>query len=164
SSGGHPVAAAAGAGARQVSDALALFNDRPTAPRRKTGAEARAQARRCPTCGGVVPQGMSLCQTCGLDLETGTRIAFDDDLSPPPAPQGPSIPLPVAIVGGVCAALSAVLTIAALVRWQQGAPGMLYFVPVAGFGVYAAVQFLRLKSVKMLLAALTLGAVLDLIA
>src|SRR2546429_591121 len=73
------------AGSRPVGDALALFQDSPkAAPRRLGAAEARAQARRCPTCGGVVPAGMSLCQTCGLDLETKTRVSLDDDLAPPP--------------------------------------------------------------------------------
>jgi hypothetical protein len=176
--GGSGLLAADGSGARpavatgvrssqtqtQRADALALFDDRPAAStRRKAGAEARAQARRCPTCGGVVPVGMSLCQTCGLDLETGTRIALDDDLAPPPPPRA-SVPLPITIVGGVCCALSAALTVFALVRWQQGMPGAQFFIPVAGFGVYAAVQFLRGKSVKLLLAALTLGAVIDVFA
>jgi hypothetical protein len=158
SSGAH---AATTSGGRHTADALALFDDRPTAPRRKTGAEARALARRCPTCGGVIPQGMSLCQTCGLDLETGSRVMLDDELVPPPPPRA-STPLPIAIVGSVCCGLSAILGVLALIQWQQGKAGFQYFVPIAAFGVYAAVQFLRGRSVKLLLAALTLGALIDL--
>ncbi len=56
-------------------DALALFQDEPKQNRKPKGAEARAKARRCPSCGGVVGIGMSLCNTCGLDLDTGKRVA-----------------------------------------------------------------------------------------
>jgi hypothetical protein len=163
--GSAAVPRSSGAGSRPVGDARALFQDNPkSAPRRVGAAEARAQARRCPTCGGVVPAGMSICQTCGLDLETKTRVALDDDLAPPPAPRGPALPLSVGIVGGVCLLASAILTLATLVLWLQGSPGLQYFVPVCLFGVFAAVQFLRLKSVRLLLIALTFGLGIDIIA
>jgi hypothetical protein len=149
---------------RQVSDATALFDDRPSTPRRKTGAEARAHSRRCPTCGGVVQAGMSICQTCGLDLDTGMRVGLEDDLSPPPAPRAEGLPLAMTIVGVIALAAAASLLVLSIVFWFQGVPGTHYFVPVAGFGIYAAVQFLRGKSVKLLLIALTLGAVIDLLA
>src|SRR5262249_42286535 len=55
---------------REVADATALFEQRRT-PKRLVGAEARAQTRKCPTCGGIVPQGTSICHGCGLDLDTG---------------------------------------------------------------------------------------------
>lgn len=145
-----------------TADALALFNDRPSAPRRKTGAEARAQSRRCPTCGAVVPVGMSLCNTCGLDLDTGTRIDLDDDLAPPARSRSQSMPIPMAVVGGLSLTGSIALAIVAFVTWIGGKDGAQYFIPVAAFGGYAAYQFLRSKSVKLLLAALTLGAVIDL--
>ena len=56
-----------------AADVLALFQDEPKTNRKPKGAEARAKARRCPDCGGVVGVGMSLCNTCGLDLDTGQR-------------------------------------------------------------------------------------------
>jgi len=155
---------AGGTAGVEAADALALFEDKPTAPRRKKAGDARAEARRCPTCGGFVPKGMSICQTCGLDLESGTRVDLADDLMAPSAPRATGIPLPVGIVGGLCAATSTVLAIVALAFWAQGKNGAQYFIPIAGFGIYASVQFLRLKSVKLLLVALTLGAVIDLAA
>jgi len=152
------------AAGRSTADATALFDDKPVAPRRKAGAEARATARRCPTCGGVVPVGMSICQTCGLDLETGARVDLMDDLSPPAPPRNTSLPIAMTIVGGLSLAASVALAAFASLRWLNGMEGAQYFVPVAAFGAYAAVQFLRARSVKLLLVALTLGAVIDLVA
>jgi hypothetical protein len=151
-----------GKGGRQVSDALALFDDRPVAPRRKTAAEARAQSRRCPTCGGVVPPGMSLCQTCGLDLETGSRVSLVDDLTPTPTYRQQGIPGPVAVVGFLCLGVSVLCTLLALLKWLGGASGAMYFIPVAGFGVYASISYLRHRSPRLLLVALSLGALIDL--
>jgi hypothetical protein len=104
---------------------------------------------------------MSLCQTCGLDLDTGARVDLMDDLAPPPPPPAYGPPLPIAIIGGLCTALSVALAVAALVFSVRGQAGTIYFVPVAAFGAFAAIQFLRGKSVKLLLAALTLGALID---
>jgi hypothetical protein len=152
------------AGAGPVADALVLFDDRPQSPRRKTGAEARAQARRCPNCQGAVPAGMSLCQVCGFDLETGTKISLADELIPPPPPAPAGLPLDMTIIGCLCVAMSIALAAAAVVFAARGAQGALYFLPVAAFGGFAAYQFLRRKSVKMLMVALTLGAAIDVIA
>lgn len=150
--------------ARPPGDALALFEDDPRpATRRPTGAEARAKARRCPTCGGHVGVGMSVCQVCGLDLETGMRVGLDEDLAPAPPPPAASQPLHAMLVGGICALGGALLAAFATYKSIQGQPGWRYFVPVCLFAVYAAVQFLRGKSPKMLLAALTLGAVLNVV-
>lgn len=149
------------AGGRPEADALALFDERTSRPRKKTGAEARGSARRCPTCGGFVPVGMSICQTCGLDLETGLRVGLEDDLAPPPSVRSEGLPILMTVVGGLTLALSVVLGIVALLYWQRGQAGLQYFIPIAGFGVYAAVQFMRGKSVKLLLLALTLGAMID---
>jgi len=154
---------ARGPGGSQA-DAAALFKEPAAAPRRKTGAEARAQARRCPTCGGVVPAGMSICQTCGLDLETNQRVGLNDDLAPPPPPRAAGMPIPIVVIGGLSAAGSVALAAFAFVKHMGGTAGAMYFVPVALFGMYAAVQFLRGKSVKLLLAALTMGAVINLVA
>ena len=147
----------------EAADARSLFQDEPVAPRRKKGAEARSASRRCPTCGGVVPVGMSICQSCGLDLETGRRVGLDDDLSPPPPPRNAGLPLPMLIVGGLACAASAALMVLAAVLWRSGTAGANYFIPIAGFGVYASVQFLREKSVRLLLIAFTIGAVVDLV-
>src|SRR6185312_10445203 len=76
-----------------AADALALFQDEPKSNRKPKGAEARAKARRCPSCGGVVSIGMSLCNTCGLDLDTGQRVApldvFDDEMLVAPRAETP---------------------------------------------------------------------------
>lgn len=160
--------ASAGAGnghkSNQPADALALFVDTPPEPRRKRGAEARATHRRCPACGGYVPQGMSLCNTCGLDLDTGVKIDLADDLIPHEAPRPKGIPLTIGVVGGICLALSIALTFAAILGSAQGSSGARYFIPVAGFGIFASTQFLRLKNAKLLLVALAIGAVVDLTA
>ncbi|GAC1463552.1 MAG: hypothetical protein NVSMB9_01150 [Isosphaeraceae bacterium] len=149
-------------GSANVSDAHSLLNDRPVA-RRKTGAEARAEARRCPTCGGLVPVGMSICQTCGFDLDTGQRVGLDDVFAPPKVQRAQEMPIPIAIVGGLSLALSVGLTILAMVKWFQQTEGAIYFIPVALFGVYSAAQFLRGKTFKLLLASMTLGALIALI-
>lgn len=151
--------------ARPGNDALALFDDGPpkSASRRPTGAEARAKARRCPTCGGHIPVGMSICQTCGLDLETGMRVGLEDDLTPPPPPPSVSLPLHIMLVGGICALGGTLLAAYSAFQSVQGVAGWRYFIPVCLFAVYAAVQFLRGKSPKMLLAALSLGAVLNVV-
>jgi hypothetical protein len=153
------------ASSKSAADALALFDDRRPAPRRPSAAEARAKARRCPTCGGVVTAGMSLCSTCGLDLETGTRVSLDDDLAlpPPPRPSGP--PLAISIIGGLCLLGSAVATIVPIANWLVWhKEGWLWFVPLGLFAIFASVQFLRGKSAKLLLVALSLGAAIDVVA
>ncbi|MDR3620781.1 MAG: hypothetical protein P4L85_15625 [Paludisphaera borealis] len=153
----------------QAGDVAALFKD--DAPRRKkpTGAAARAHARRCTRCGGVVPVGMSLCSSCGTDQETGKHFGLDDDFAPaaPPPPSGP--PLHIAIPGMLCGLAGVVLAILALIQSVRVEPGMYQYGwmalgVVAGYGIYGAVQFLRGKSVKNLILALTLGVIVNIIA
>ena len=74
-------------------------------------------------CGGVVPQGMSICVSCGVDQETGLRVGLEDDLvpPPPPAPSGP--PLHVAIIGGLLGVAGLTLLILSLIRSVGGAEG-----------------------------------------
>ena len=153
----------AGNGRGSAGGADLLFDDRPAAPKRKTGAEARAAARICAACGGFVPKGTSLCQNCGLDQDTGARVDLDDDLAPPPAPRSKPIPIASGVVGGLCLAGSAVAAVLALVQSRSGMDGAIYFVPVALFGAYASAQFLRGKTAKLLLAALALGAAIDVV-
>jgi hypothetical protein len=147
-----------------ISDAASLLDE--PAPRRKTtAAEARLRARRC-SCGGYVPQGMSICMSCGLDQETGLRVGMDDDLIPPPPPRPLGPPLHVAIMGGLCATAGLILLIMSLLRTggpDQGLQkyGWLCLALVSGFAILASVQFIRGKSAKLLMVALTLGVVVD---
>jgi len=149
---------------KPVADVEALFKEDPKPSRRRNAAEARASARRCPTCGGVVPVGMSLCSKCGLDLESGMRVALDDTLDPTPVPSGPTMPLPIGIIGGVCFLGSVIFTIATLSLWAKGYEGYQYFVPLCAFAVFASVQFVRRKTAKLLLIALTFGVMIDFVA
>jgi predicted nucleic acid-binding Zn-ribbon protein len=124
---------------RQVGDAAALFQEKPGATRRQSAAEARARARRCPTCGGVVPAGMSLCNSCGLNLETGLRIDLDEDLAPAPLIRSAGTPLGVSIIGGLVFLGSVILTLVSLIqasRAEEGT-GFLLLTLVFGFGIYA---------------------------
>jgi hypothetical protein len=160
----------AGASARpETSDAAALFEDRAGPKRRVTAADARARARRCSNCGGVVPQGMSICVTCGVDQETGLRVGLEDDLVPPPPPRPSGPPLHVSIIGGLLGVAGLTLMILSLVKsvggpggWQNY--GWLCLAIVSGFSIYATVQFIRLKSAKLIMIALTLGVVIDIMA
>lgn len=153
-----------------VADAAALFREPAPAPRRVSAAEQRSKARRCPTCGGVVPAGMSLCSRCGLDLETGTRIDVMETLEGPPAPPRPSgPPLGVAIVGGIALLAAAILGIASFLNYSRGQGGdyrwgFLLLALICTFGVFAAVQFLRGKTAKLLIITLMLAAPVDVVA
>lgn len=152
-----------------IADAGSLFADDPPTQRpRGPRAEDRSKPRRCPSCGSVVPAGMSLCNRCGLDLDTGRRTQIDEmleDVLPPPAKPGP--PLSVSILGGVVLVASLAMAVVALVqtlrpevtRW-----GYLALAVVGAYGAYAAVQFLRMKSARLLLVALLLGGLIDVIA
>lgn len=146
-----------------AADAMSLFQDEPKAARRpKAGAEARAQARRCPTCSGVVPVGMSLCSRCGLDLDTGQRIEQDDLFDEAPAaPRSTSFPMGVAIIGGIAAMASVLLMVVTAIAWQRGLEGGQFLLAICVFGIYASVQFLRRKSARLLLVALSLGLMVD---
>ncbi len=148
--------------------ASALFGDDP-APRKPTAAETRQTARRCPTCGGVVPQGMSLCQRCGLDLDTGQRVEvndmYDDDEDEEggyaPAYQEPSAPVGVWIVGLLSIVASVVLGVLALIN--LGGFGGLSMALVCVLGLFGGLQFLRGRSAKPLLIALTFGAFVNVV-
>lgn len=154
-------AASAAKPADTAADALLLFEERKPAPRRKPAAEARASARRCPTCGGVVPVGMSICSSCGLDLESGTRVQLDDDLLPSAPMRASGPPLPVTIIALVSLLGSVILALYATVLWFKGVDGSQYFIPVCLFGCFAAVHLLRGRTAKLLMVALALGAMID---
>jgi len=144
-----------------AADALMLFDERKTAPRRKLAAEARSKARRCPTCGGVVPVGMSICSACGLDLESGARVQLDDDLLPSAPMRAAGPPLPVTVIALVSLLGSLILALYSTVQWLKGVDGCQYFIPVCLFGCFAAVHLLRGRTAKLLMVALALGAMID---
>ncbi|WZO96525.1 hypothetical protein EP7_003518 [Isosphaeraceae bacterium EP7] len=154
--------------ARQTSDALALFAEPGPERRRTTMAEGRSKARRCTTCGGVVPIGMSICQTCGLDMDTGKRVDLEEDLVPISGPARPSgSPIGVMLLGGISLLLGLGLGIIALVQSTRNpelALGFQMLMLICAFGIFAAVQFLRGKSIKLLAIALTLGALVAVLA
>jgi hypothetical protein len=152
----------------RTADAASLFKDDGPSKRRPTTAEARARARRCIHCGGGVPQGMSLCPTCGTDQETGMRVGLEDDLAPPPPPRPQGPPLHVSIVGGLCGTAGLILTLLGVIQSTRGESNLqnycwLVLALVSGFGIYACVQFIRGKSVKLLMLALALGVAVDVI-
>ncbi len=146
---------------KQVSDARALSEEKRPTPRRPSAVEARAHARRCPTCGSVVPAGMSLCPTCGLDLETGVRVDLTDELAPEAPVRPAGLPLGMSILGMICALGGLVLLVASMVQWYRGLGGAEFLGLVCLFGIFASVQFLRGKSIKLLMVALTLGVMID---
>ncbi len=148
------------------SDAMSLFqDDAPTTPRRNRNlAEGRAKARRCPTCGTVVPQGMSLCGTCGLDLDTGARVDLMEDIDPTPTIRRAGPPIGVWMVGLISMAAAVIFSIISLVKMSAGESAYALLLCVCLFGVFAAVRFLQSKSVRLLLIALTLGAFVNVVA
>jgi len=153
-----------------IGDAASLFDDRGTPKRKTTAADARAKARRCSSCGGIVPQGMSICISCGLDQETGIRTRLDDeDLLPsgPPPSQGP--PIHVAVVGGLCAAAALIFMLVGVTQSVRGTSdwrqyGWLFLALVSAYGIYTSVEFIRGRTAKLLMVALMLGIIVDLMA
>lgn len=112
---------------------------------------------------------MSICVTCGVDQETGIRVGLDDDLAPPPPPAPSGPPLHVAIIGAMLGIGALIMLILSLINSVGGAGGWqkygwLCLALVSCFGIYAVVQFLRLKTAKLLMVALTLGVVINLMA
>jgi hypothetical protein len=151
-----------------TADAASLFQDDGPSKRRPTAAEARSRARRCTHCGGGVPQGMSLCPTCGTDQETGMRVGLADELAPPPPPRPQGPPLHVAIIGGLCGTAGLIFTLVGVIQSTRGESNLqnyawLVLALVSGFGVYACIQFIRGKSVKLLMLALALAVAVDVI-
>jgi serine/threonine-protein kinase len=65
-----------------ISDAEALFQEELARKKKLSAAEARARARRCMICGGVVAAGTSICPSCGVDQEMGMRIGLEEDQAP----------------------------------------------------------------------------------
>ena len=147
-----PAAAPAG-------DAMALFQDEPKTKRKLRGAEARSQARRCSSCSSIVPAGMSLCSRCGLDLDTGQRVApleiYEDEA--PALRRQETPPIGVLLVGSLCLLGFLLLAMVSLVHWTKGAQGAQFLLVIWLFGLYGGVQFLRRKSIRPVFVALSLA-------
>ena len=142
-----------------AADPLDLFKDEPKSNRKPKGAAARAQARRCSSCSTIVPAGMSLCSKCGLDLDTGKRHVpaeiFEDET--PVAFRNPTPPISVLLVGSLCSFGFLLLAFISLVQWSRGAQGAQFLLVIWLFGLYSGVQFLRRKSIRPILVALSLA-------
>ena len=140
-------------------DALGLFQDEPKSNRKPKGAAARAQARRCSSCSSIVPAGMSLCSKCGLDLDTGKRHTpvdlFEDTM--PVVHRNSTPPIGVLLVGSLGSFGFLLLAFISLVQWSRGTNGAQFLLVIWLFGLYAGVQFLRRKSVRTMLLALSLA-------
>jgi hypothetical protein len=150
----------------ETADVGGLFADPGPSKRKTTAAEARAAARRCVHCGGVVPRGMSICVICGTDQETGMRVGLDDDLAPPPPPPSKGPPIHVTTIGFLCATASLIFLLLAIIQSTRsqsalGLPAWLALAMVPAFAIFASVEFIRGRSARLLLVALTLGAVVD---
>lgn len=154
---------------RKISDAEALFAEDSARRKKLSGAEARARARRCMTCGGVVGAGMSICPSCGVDQETGMRIDLDEDLAPPPPPRPSGPPIHIAMTGFMTGLAGIIFLVAALALSVRSEPGLVQYgwlclALVAAFGIYGAIQFFIGRSTRYLMLALTLGVVVDIVA
>lgn len=94
------------------------------------------------------------------------RVGLEDDLAPPPPPRPSGPPIHIAVTGGLLGVASMILLLLSLIRSVGGGEGVITYgwlclAIVSGFALYAVVQFIRLKSAKLLMVALTLGAVIN---
>jgi hypothetical protein len=94
------------------------------------------------------------------------RVGLDDDLAPPRPRLSEGPPLHISIIGTFCAATAVILLILAVIQSVNEKSRLEYLcwislALVSGFGIYAAVEFIRGKSVKLLMLALALGVVVD---
>ncbi len=149
-------------------DAAALFRDDDEPIRRRPSrAEARMVSRNCSACGGIVAPGMSICQNCGLDQETGEQIELAEEIEtigPAVGPVGPPQGLMVVAIAVLvgCAGLGLLSLLMAISATSGlGQIGALALLIVGGFGAFAAGNVLRGRSPRLLLVALALGAIVD---
>ena len=150
-----------------VSDAEALFQEPTVRKQKSTGAEARAQARRCVSCGG---SSRRACRSALPVVSTRTPACASASMMissrrPPRAATSP--PLHITIIGFLCGLTSLLLLVLSLiesVRGQAGSTqyGWLCLALVSAFGIYGAVQFFIGRWSKyLMLAALALGVFVD---
>ncbi len=94
------------------------------------------------------------------------RIGLEDDLAPPPPPRPQGPPLHISIVGGLCGTGALITMLSGVIMSTQGDPGIehyawLVLAAVSAFAIFGCVQFLRGRSAKVLLLALTIGLGVD---
>lgn len=108
---------------------------------------------------------MSLCENCGLDLDTGVQYDVVDepiyDEPPPQVVYDTSPPATVILIGILALAVSLVLAVLALVHLTG--IRLLLLIPICLFGVFSAVQFLRGKSLNLMIVSLLLAGGVDLV-
>ena len=63
----------------------------------------------------------------------------------------------------ICALGGLVLFVASMVQWYRGRGGAEFLGLVWLFGIFASVQFLRGRSIKLLMVALTLGVMINIV-
>ncbi len=95
------------------------------------------------------------------------RVGLEDDLAPPRPVRSEGAPLHISIIGTFCVAAAVILLILAIIQTVREQSQLAYvcwisLALVSGFGIYAAVEFIRGKSVKLLMLALSLGVVVNL--
>ena len=134
--------AAAGTGDRRCGGTVR----RSGGPKRRiTAADARARARRC-SCGGFVPQGMSICISCGVDQETGLRVGLEDDLAPAPASAPSARPCMWRSWAASCGVAGLTLLILSLIR-SVGGEGRVAELRLALPGHRLGLRHLRLGAI-----------------
>jgi hypothetical protein len=94
------------------------------------------------------------------------RVGLEDDLAPPPPPPPTGPPIHVSVAGGLCITGSLILLVLAVIRSTRTGSTIellswLGLGLVSGYGIYASVQFVRGKSAKHLIVALTMGVIVD---
>ncbi|MDB5352925.1 MAG: hypothetical protein JWN86_4172 [Planctomycetota bacterium] len=105
---------------------------------------------------------MSLCDRCGLDLDTGQQYAVEEVLDDgPPIEIDPGPPASVIVIG--LTTLIASLLLCGLTIFQLEGLGRICLVPVCLFGVLGATQFLQGRSMKPLVVALMIGGAVDIL-
>ena len=147
-----------------MTDAAALFRDEPATPRRKPAAEARREARKCPSCGGAVLGGMSLCERCGLDLDTGQRHVVEDyldEVEEPEIPEDMGTPISVLVIGVTTLCASLTMGVLSVISFEG--LGRLCLTMTCLFGVVASIQFLKGRTAQALIVALLLGGAVDVV-
>ncbi len=154
------------AAAPAVGDAAALFQDHGETRRRPTAGDAGSRPPVLPLRRPGAPGHVDLRDLRDRPGNRGARrIRRRPRAAAAPPSSGP--PMHVAIIGGLLGTGALILLILSLIKSVGGAEGWqtygwLCLALVAGFGVFAVVQFIRLKSAKLLMVALTLGVVVNL--
>ncbi len=107
---------------------------------------------------------MSLCGQCGLDLDTGETVDLEVELdeAPPPEPVEAGPPAIILVIGLLALVAGLFLAILSIIRLEG--LGAICLAILSLFGAFAAVQFLRGQTLKLMVVALMLGAGVDLVA